>query len=161
MTETITRQYLSDLVYKELGISKVEASRFIDDIFEFITLQLEKKNKVKIANFGSFNIRHKNERIGRNPRTKEQKVISSRTVVTFKPSKILKNKINKMINIQNISKVYKTEDVQTNALNNVSLSIKEGEFVETLQKTTTYSIENLRLTLSNPDGKLLVFRKVD
>ena len=84
---------MSDLVYKELGISKVEASNFIDDIFEFITLQLEKKNKVKIANFGSFNIRHKNERIGRNPKTKEQKVISSRIVVTFKPSKILKNKI--------------------------------------------------------------------
>jgi nucleoid DNA-binding protein len=60
VTETITRQYLSDLVYKELGISKVEASRFIDDIFEFITLQLEKKNKVKISNLGSFNIRHKN-----------------------------------------------------------------------------------------------------
>ena len=72
-------------------------SNFIDDIFEFITLQLEKKNKVKIANFGSFNIRHKNERIGRNPKTKEQKVISSRTVVTFKPSKILKNKINKNV----------------------------------------------------------------
>ncbi|MEY3371326.1 MAG: hypothetical protein RLZZ392_362 [Pseudomonadota bacterium] len=95
MTTTITRQYLSDLVYKELGIS--EAANFIDDIFEFITLQLEKKNKVKIANFGSFNIRHKNERIGRNPKTKEQKVISSRTVVTFKPSKILKNKINKNV----------------------------------------------------------------
>jgi nucleoid DNA-binding protein len=43
VTTTITRQYLSDLVYKELGISKVEASNFIDDIFEFITLQLEKK----------------------------------------------------------------------------------------------------------------------
>jgi nucleoid DNA-binding protein len=56
LIETITRQYLSDLVYKELGISKVEAARFIDDIFEFITLQLEKKNKVKIANFVSFNI---------------------------------------------------------------------------------------------------------
>jgi integration host factor subunit alpha len=78
-------------------------SNFIDDIFEFITLQLEKKNKVKIANFGSFNIRHKNERIGRNPKTKEQKVISSRTVVTFKPSKILKNKINKNINVGEVS----------------------------------------------------------
>ena len=103
MTTTITRQYLSDLVYKELGISKVEASNFIDDIFEFITLQLKKKNKVKIANFGSFNIRHKNERIGRNPKTKEQKVISSRTVVTFKPSKILKNKINKHTNDGEVS----------------------------------------------------------
>ncbi len=103
MTTAITRQYLSDLVYKELGISKVEASNFIDDIFEFISLQLEKKNKVKIANFGSFNIRYKNERIGRNPKTKEKKVISSRVVVTFKPSKILKNKINKITNVGEVS----------------------------------------------------------
>ena len=47
MTTTITRQYLSDLVYKELGISKVESSNFVDDIFEFITLQLEKKIKLR------------------------------------------------------------------------------------------------------------------
>ncbi|MFM7673665.1 MAG: integration host factor subunit alpha [Candidatus Fonsibacter sp.] len=94
-----TRQSLADLVYKELGISKVEASNFIDDIFDLISFELEKKNKVKIANFGAFNIREKKQRIGRNPKTKEDKVISSRTVVTFKPSKILKNKINKACNV--------------------------------------------------------------
>jgi integration host factor subunit alpha len=90
---------LADLVYKELGISKVEASNFIDDIFDLISFELEKKNKVKIANFGAFNIREKKQRIGRNPKTKEDKVISSRTVITFKPSKILKNKINKVFNV--------------------------------------------------------------
>ncbi|MFM8244737.1 MAG: integration host factor subunit alpha [Candidatus Fonsibacter sp.] len=94
-----TRQSLADLVYKELGISKVEASNFIDDIFDLISFELEKKNKVKIANFGAFNIREKKQRIGRNPKTKEDKVISSRTVITFKPSKILKNKINKAFNV--------------------------------------------------------------
>jgi len=94
-----TRQSLADLVYKELGISKVEASNFIDDIFDLISFELEKKNKVKIANFGAFNIRKKKQRIGRNPKTKEDKVISSRTVITFKPSKILKNKINKTLNV--------------------------------------------------------------
>ncbi|MBM5786921.1 MAG: integration host factor subunit alpha [Pelagibacterales bacterium] len=90
---------MADLVYKELGISKVEASNFIDDIFDLISFELEKKNKVKIANFGAFNIREKKQRIGRNPKTKEDKVISSRTVITFKPSKILKNKINKAFNV--------------------------------------------------------------
>jgi len=94
-----TRQSLADLVYKELGISKVEASNFIDDIFDLISFELEKKNKVKISNFGAFNIREKKQRIGRNPKTKEDKVISSRTVITFKPSKILKNKINKAFNV--------------------------------------------------------------
>jgi len=93
-----TRQSLADLVYKELGISKFEASNFIDDIFDLISFELEKKNKVKIANFGAFNIREKKQRIGRNPKTKEDKIISSRTVITFKPSKILKNKINKVFN---------------------------------------------------------------
>jgi len=91
-----TRQSLADLVYKELGISKFDASNFIDDIFNLMSLELEKKNKVKIANFGAFNIREKKQRIGRNPKTKEDKVISSRTVITFRPSKILKNKINKV-----------------------------------------------------------------
>jgi len=90
-----TRQSLADLVYKEFGISKSDSLNFIDDIFGLISLELEKKNKVKIANFGAFNIREKKQRIGRNPKTKEDKVISSRTVITFKPSKILKNKINK------------------------------------------------------------------
>jgi len=94
-----TRQSLADLVYKELGISKVEASNFIDDIFDLISFELEKKNKVKIANFGAFNIRKKKQRIGRNPKTREDKVISSRTVITFKPSKILKYKINKSFNV--------------------------------------------------------------
>jgi len=94
-----TRQSLADLVYKELGISKVEASNFIDDIFDLISIELEKKNKVKIANFGAFNVRKKKQRIGRNPKTKEDKVISSRTVITFKPSKILKNKINRTLNV--------------------------------------------------------------
>jgi len=95
-----TRQSLADLVYKELGISKVEASNFVDDIFDLISFELEKKNKVKIANFGAFNIREKKQRIGRNPKTKEDKVISSRTVITFKPSKILKNKINRAFNVR-------------------------------------------------------------
>jgi len=94
-----TRQSLADLVYRELGIAKTDASNFIDDIFDLISVELEKKNKVKIANFGSFNIREKKQRIGRNPKTKEDKVISSRTVITFKASKILKNKINKVFNV--------------------------------------------------------------
>jgi len=96
---TTTRQSLTDLVYKELGISRAVASNFIDDIFDLISFELEKKNKVKIANFGTFNIREKKQRIGRNPKTKEDKVISGRTVITFKPSKILKNKINKVFNV--------------------------------------------------------------
>ena len=55
---------------------------------------LKKSNKVKIAKFGTFHVRFKKSRIGRNPKTKEKKIISERKVILFKPSKILKNKIN-------------------------------------------------------------------
>jgi integration host factor subunit alpha len=158
VTTTITRQYLSDLVYKELGISKVEASNFIDDIFEFITLQLEKKNKVKIANFGSFNIRHKNERIGRNPKTKEQKVISSRTVVTFKPSKILKIKLIKMSEksaealktIGEVAKELNLIEVETGKAKTYILRFWEKEFPQLKPKLRAkgrryYTAENVKL----------------
>ena len=92
----ITRQHLYDLTHTDLGLPKSECAKFIDDLFDLILLQLQIKNKVKISLFGSFNIKKKKSRIGRNPKTKEKKIISSRYVVTFKPSKLLLKKINKI-----------------------------------------------------------------
>ena len=65
-----------------------------NDIFNIITSYLEKNDKIKISSFGTFFKRKKKERIGRNPKTKEEKIISSRHVVTFKASKLFKDKIN-------------------------------------------------------------------
>ena len=95
MSNNVTRQDLYDLTHKELGISKKECIKFVDLVFESILQNFEEGNKVKISLFGSFDIKDKKARIGRNPKTKEEKEISSRRVVTFKPSKFLSKKINK------------------------------------------------------------------
>ena len=95
MSNNVTRQDLYDLTHKELGISKNECNKFVDLVFESILKNFEEGNKVKVSLFGSFDVKDKKARIGRNPKTKEEKEISSRRVVTFKPSKFLSKKINK------------------------------------------------------------------
>ena len=95
MSNNVTRQDLYDLTHKELGISKNECIRFVDSIFETLVKNFEKGNKVKISLFGSFDVKQKKSRIGRNPKTLEKKEISSRKVITFKHSKFLSKKINK------------------------------------------------------------------
>ena len=100
-TKNITRQSIYDLVHSELGLSKNYCSNFVDDIFNIIITGIKKEKKVKISLFGTFSNKEKKSRIGRNPKTKEEKVISSRNVVTFKPSKFLLKKINKFKSIRN------------------------------------------------------------
>ena len=79
----------------QIGFSKKISETLLDDIFEVILNNILIHKKVKIAKFGTFTIRKKNERIGRNPKTKEIKIISSRNVILFKPSKEFKEYINK------------------------------------------------------------------
>ena len=95
MSNNVTRQDLYDLTHKELGIPKSECIKFVDTIFETLVQNFERGNKVKISLFGSFDVKQKSSRIGRNPKTLETKEISSRKVITFKPSKFLSRKINK------------------------------------------------------------------
>jgi len=78
----------------QIGYSKKISENLLEDFFEIIFTSLKKNKKVKIAKFGTFTIREKKSRIGRNPKTKENKLISERNVVLFRPSKELKNKIN-------------------------------------------------------------------
>ena len=78
----------------QLGYSKKLIENIIEDIFEVILESLMSEGKVKISNFGTFILRHKKSRIGRNPKTKKEAVISERNVIIFKPSKYLKDKIN-------------------------------------------------------------------
>ena len=95
MSNNVTRQDLYDLTHKELGISKNECIKFVDSIFETLIKNFAKGNKVKISLFGSFDVKQKKSRVGRNPKTLETKEITSRKVITFKPSKFLSRKINK------------------------------------------------------------------
>ena len=94
MSETLTRAELAELIYSEVGISKTEASEIVDQFFEEIVLDLIDGNSVKLTSFGTFSVKHKKERIGRNPKTKEQTTISNRDVVLFKASKEFKDLVN-------------------------------------------------------------------
>ena len=79
----------------QLGFSKKISENILEDFIEIIISSISKNEKVKISNFGTFILKRKNKRLGRNPKTKESKIISERNVITFKPSKELKNYINK------------------------------------------------------------------
>ena len=78
----------------QLGFSKQISENLIDDFFSTIILNIKNEKKLKLSKFGTFSLRLKKSRIGRNPKTKETKIIASRNVVLFKPSKVLKNQIN-------------------------------------------------------------------
>ena len=78
----------------QIGFSKKISENLLEDIFELILTNIIKHKKVKIAKFGTFTLKNKKERVGRNPRTKETKIISKRNVILFKASKEFKKYIN-------------------------------------------------------------------
>ena len=94
MRINLTKKDLVNLVYMQIGFSKSISENLIDEFFSIIVSNLKKEKKVKISNFGTFSIRQKKLRIGRNPKTKEPKIISARNVVLFKPSKEFKKLLN-------------------------------------------------------------------
>ena len=94
MRKNLTKKDLINLVYMQLGFSKQVTENLINDFLSTIILNIKNEKKLKLSKFGTFNIRQKKSRIGRNPKTKELKIISSRDVVLFKPSKEFKEFIN-------------------------------------------------------------------
>ena len=90
---TITKSEIVDEVIKVSGLKRFNASKFVDDCFEVITKSLENGDPVKIPSFGNFILRDKKERFGRNPKTKEEHLIKSRRVVSFRTSSTLKSGI--------------------------------------------------------------------
>ena len=95
MTNNITREDISEYINSEFGLSKYDCNNIVNEIIEQIILGLIDDNVVKIHNFGTFKLRQKNQRIGRNPKTKVEVMILPRKVISFIPSKHLLNKINK------------------------------------------------------------------
>ena len=98
MRINLTKKDLVNLVYMQMGFSKNIAENLIEEFFYLIVDNLRKEKKLKISKFGTFSIREKKLRIGRNPKTKEEKKISQRNVVLFKPSKEFKEFINEQNN---------------------------------------------------------------
>ena len=95
MRINLTKKDLVNLIYMQLGFSKQISENLIDDFFSTIILNIKNEKKLKLSKFGTFSLRLKKSRIGRNPKTKETKIITSRNVVLFKPSKEFKEFINK------------------------------------------------------------------
>ena len=94
MRINLTKKDLVNLVYMQLGFSKKISESLIEDYLSIILSNIKSEKKLKLSKFGTFSIRKKKSRIGRNPKTKESKIISSREVVLFKPSREFKEFIN-------------------------------------------------------------------
>ena len=94
MRINLTKKDLVNLVYMQLGFSKQISENLIEDFMSTIVSNIKREKKLKLSKFGTFSIRQKKSRIGRNPKTKEEKRISERKVVLFKPSKEFREFIN-------------------------------------------------------------------
>ena len=94
MRINLTKKDLVNLVYMQLGFSKQISENLIEDFLSTIVTNIKSEKKLKLSKFGTFSIRQKKSRIGRNPKTKETKEISSREVVLFRPSREFKEFIN-------------------------------------------------------------------
>jgi|TARA_Y200000002_G_scaffold202599_1_gene167156 integration host factor subunit alpha len=100
-----TRSTLSEAVYRNVGLSRNESSALVDSVFNEISKSLIDGKDVKISSFGTFIVRNKKERVGRNPKTGEEVAITARQVVTFRSSNVLKSEVadltkNKNLNIE-------------------------------------------------------------
>ncbi len=90
---TLTRADLAELVYQEIGLSRNESSNLVDVVLDVISDALVEGHNVKISSFGSFILRKKGERVGRNPKTGQEVPITPRTVLVFRPSQTLKQRV--------------------------------------------------------------------
>ena len=90
---TLTKADLAEMLYEELGLNKRESKEIVEMFFEEIRQSLENDQQVKLSGFGNFDLRTKNSRPGRNPKTGEEIPISARRVVTFKPGQKLKSRV--------------------------------------------------------------------
>lgn len=96
-SNTVTRAHLSEAVYQEVGLSRNESAELVESVLQEISDALIRGEMVKISSFGSFSVRQKGERIGRNPKTGEEVPILPRRVLVFRASHVLKNRINQSL----------------------------------------------------------------
>ncbi len=92
--KTITRADVAETIYEEVGLSRKDSTDILDMILDEIVTELSNGNDVKLSSFGTFSLRQKKERSGRNPKTGVEAVISSRRVISFKPSQTMRKTIN-------------------------------------------------------------------
>ncbi len=93
MTTTLTKAEMAERLFQDVGLNKREAKEFVDALFETLRGALEDGRQVKLSGFGNFELREKNQRPGRNPKTGEEIPISARRVVTFRPGQKLRARV--------------------------------------------------------------------
>lgn len=93
MAMALTKANIAEKLYDEIGLNKRESKDFVESFFSELNNTLENEEEVKLSGFGNFSLRDKSERIGRNPKTGEEKMISARRVVTFKAGQKLKSRV--------------------------------------------------------------------
>ncbi len=98
---TVTRADLSEVVYREVGLSRSESAKLVDSVLDEISNALVRGAVVKLSSFGSFAVRQKGERVGRNPKTGEEAPILPRRVLVFRASHVLKTRINESLSRSN------------------------------------------------------------
>jgi len=91
---TVTRAHLSEAVYKEVGLSRNDSTQLVETVLEEVASCLARGENVKLSSFGSFLVRQKGGRMGRNPKTGEAVPIKPRRVLVFRPSNVLKDMVN-------------------------------------------------------------------
>ena len=92
-TNTVTRADLAEAVYREIGLSRSESAELVESVIDHISEALLRGESVKLAGFGTFSLRDKKERMGRNPKTGEAVPITSRRVLSFKPSQVMRERV--------------------------------------------------------------------
>jgi integration host factor subunit alpha len=97
-SRTLTRADLANAVYAAVGLSRAEAAEIVDSVLDAISEAVINGRNVKLSSFGTFTIRHKRERLGRNPKTGKETPISERRVISFKASHIMKSRLNRALN---------------------------------------------------------------
>ncbi len=94
MSSTLTRADLTEAIYEEVGLSRNESAELVESVLEEVASCLVNGENVKVSSFGSFLVRQKNGRMGRNPKTGEEVPIAPRRVLVFRPSQVMKDRIN-------------------------------------------------------------------
>ncbi len=92
---TVTRAHLSEAVHREVGLSRSDSAQLVEAVLDEVCAELVNGKIVKISSFGSFSVRGKGGRVGRNPKTGEEVPIAPRRVLVFRPSHVLKEQINR------------------------------------------------------------------
>ena len=95
--KTLTRAQLGEAIYEEVGLSRIESGDLLESVLSEMSSALTRGETLKISSFGSFSVRQKGQRIGRNPKTGEEVPILPRKVLVFRPSQVLKGRINERI----------------------------------------------------------------